>query len=93
MCFYIWLHLQFVRQHECDLMVSQCIQIMMTQIQPYILCNAFNTIRALCIIDQSLADKTLENFSVCLLQNLESLKSSELTRSQKNGAYQAVYGN
>ena len=45
--YYIWLHLQFVREHERDLMAAQRIQIMMTQIQPHFLFNALNTIRAL----------------------------------------------
>ncbi|MBO4331311.1 MAG: histidine kinase, partial [Oscillospiraceae bacterium] len=43
--YYIWLHLQFVREHEQDLMAAQRIQIMMTQIQPHFLFNALNTIR------------------------------------------------
>ena len=34
--YYIWLHLQFVREHENDLMAAQRIQIMMTQIQPLV---------------------------------------------------------
>ena len=41
--YYIWLHLQFVREHERDLMAAQRIQIMMTQIQPHFLFNALNT--------------------------------------------------
>ena len=71
--YYIWLHLQFVREHENDLMASQRIQIMMTQIQPHFLFNALNTIRALYAKDPPLADKTLEDFSTYLRQNLESL--------------------
>ena len=76
--YYIWLHLQFVRQHENDLMASQRIQIMMTQIQPHFLFNALNTIRALYAKDPPLADRTLEDFSTYLRQNLESLNSSQL---------------
>ena len=76
--YYIWLHLQFVREHERDLMAAQRIQIMMTQIQPHFLFNALNTIRALYAKDPPLADKTLENFSTYLRQNLESLSQSEL---------------
>ena len=76
--FYIWLHLQFVREHERDLMAAQRIQIMMTQIQPHFLFNALNTIRALYAKDPPLADKTLEGFSTYLRQNLESLSQADL---------------
>lgn len=76
--YYIWLHLQFVREHERDLMAAQRIQIMMTQIQPHFLFNALNTIRALYAKDSLLADKTLEDFSAYLRQNLESLSQADL---------------
>ena len=76
--YYIWLHLQFVREHERDLMAAQRIQIMMTQIQPHFLFNALNTIRALYAKDPPLADKTLEDFSTYLRQNLEPLNQPDL---------------
>ena len=76
--YYIWLHFQFVREHENDLQAAQRIQIMMTQIRPHFLFNALNTIRALYVKDPSLADKTLEDFSTYLRQNLESLSQTEL---------------
>ena len=75
--YYIWLHQQFVREHEQDLMAEQRIQIMMTQIQPHFLFNALNTIRALYAKDPPLADKTLEDFSTYLRQNLESLRQTD----------------
>jgi len=46
--YFIWLHLQFVREHEKDLMAAQRTKIMMTQIQPHFLFNTLNTIRAVC---------------------------------------------
>ena len=76
--YYIWLHFQFVREHEQDLVATQRIKIMMTQIQPHFLFNALNTIRALYKKDPSLADRTLENFSTYLRQNLESLSQTDL---------------
>ena len=76
--YYIWLHLQFVREHEQDLMAAQRIRIMMTQIQPHFLFNALNTIRVLYAKDPPLADRTLENFSTYLRQNLESLSQTDL---------------
>ena len=89
--YYIWLHLQFVREHERDLMASQRIQIMMTQIQPHFLFNALNTIRALYVKDPPLADQTLENFSVYLRQNLESLSQSDLIPIAKELEHTRLY--
>ena len=89
--YYIWLHLQFVREHENDLMASQRIQIMMTQIQPHFLFNALNTIRALYAKDPPLADKTLENFSTYLRQNLESLSQTDLIPISKEMEHTRLY--
>ena len=89
--YYIWLHLQFVRQHENDLRASQRIQIMMTQIQPHFLFNALNTIRALYAKEPPLADKTLEGFSTYLRQNLESLSQTDLVPVTKELEHTRLY--
>ena len=89
--YYIWLHLQFVREHERDLMASQRIQIMMTQIQPHFLFNALNTIRALYAKDPPLADRTLEDFSTYLRQNLESLNQTDLVPIAKELEHTRLY--
>ena len=89
--YYFWLHLQFVRQHENDLMASQRIQIMMTQIQPHFLFNALNTIRALYAKEPPLADKTLEGFSTYLRQNLESLSQTDLVPVTKELEHTRLY--
>ena len=89
--YYIWLHLQFVRDHERDLMAAQRIQIMMTQIQPHFLFNALNTIRALYAKDPPLADRTLENFSSYLRQNLESLSQTDLLPLSKEMEHTRLY--
>ena len=89
--YYIWLHLQFVREHERDLMAAQRIQIMMTQIQPHFLFNALNTIRALYVKDPPLADRTLEDFSTYLRQNLETLNQIELIPISKELEHTRLY--
>ena len=91
MVYYIWLHLQFVREHERDLMAAQRIQIMMTQIQPHFLFNALNIIRALYAEDPPLADRTLENFSTYLRQNLESLSQTDLISISKELEHTRLY--
>ena len=89
--YYIWLHLQFVREHENDLMAAQRIQIMMTQIQPHFLFNALNTIRTLYAKDPPLADRTLEDFSSYLRQNLESLSQTDLVPVVKELEHTRLY--
>jgi len=89
--YYIWLHLQFVREHEQDLVATQRIQIMMTQIKPHFLFNTLNTIRALYAKDQSLANRTLENFSTYLRQNLESLSQTDLIPVAKELEHTRLY--
>ena len=89
--YYIWLHFQFVREHEKDLQAAQRIQIMMTQIQPHFLFNALNTIRALYAKDPPLADKTLEDFSTYLRQNIESLSQSDLIPVSKELEHTRLY--
>ena len=89
--YYIWLHLRFVREHERDLMAAQRIRIMMTQIQPHFLFNALNTIRALYAKDSPLAERTLEDFSTYLRQNLESLSQTDLIPVSKELEHTRLY--
>lgn len=88
---YIWLHLQFVRAHERDLMATQRIRIMMTQIQPHFLFNALNTIRALYAKDPPMGDHILEDFSTYLRQNLETLNQTGLIPIKKELEHTRLY--
>lgn len=76
--YYIWLHLQFVRDHEQALMAEQRIQIMMTQIQPHFLYNTLSTIQVLCLLDPKKASETTEKFGSYLRQNLNFLQQDHL---------------
>ncbi len=89
--YYIWLHLQFVRAHERDLMATQRIQIMMTQVQPHFLFNALNTIRALYAKDPPMGDRILEDFSTYLRQNLETLDRTDLIPIKKELEHTRLY--
>ncbi len=71
--YYIWLHMQFVREHEEDLKARQRIHIMMSQIRPHFLYNTLSTIQALCSTDPEKAAGVTERFSQYLRQNLDSL--------------------
>ena len=71
--YYIWINLQFVREHERSLHAEQRIQIMMTQIQPHFLYNTIATFKALCRKDPERAAELADKFGVYLRQNLDSL--------------------
>ena len=76
--YYIWLHLQFVREHEEDLKARQRIRIMMSQIQPHFLYNTLSTVQALCHTDPEKAADITGQFSLFLRQNLASLNQPGL---------------
>ena len=72
--YYIWLHLQFVREHEDDLKAQQRMQIMLSQIQPHFLYNTLSAIQYLCEYDPKAAKETTEKFSRYLQGNMSALK-------------------
>ncbi len=89
--FYIWMHLQFVREHENALRAEQRIKIMMSQIQPHFLFNALSTIQALTETDPEKASKVIEEFATYLRQNINSLKQESLIPVQKEIEHTKVY--
>lgn len=89
--YYIWLHLQFVREHEKALIAEQQIQIMMTQMQPHFLYNTLSTIQALCRIDPEKASDTTEKFGIYLQQNLGSINQPELIPIKKELEHTKIY--
>lgn len=89
--YYIWLHLQFVREHERALILEQRIQIMMTQIQPHFLYNTLSTIQALCRIDPEKAFDTTEKFGLYLRQNIDSLNQPDLIPIKKELEHTKIY--
>ena len=88
---YIWLHLQFVAEHEDALMAEQRVQIMMTQIQPHFLYNTLSTIQSLCELDPGKAAEVTANFGMYLRQNLDSLGQSGLISIQKELEHTKIY--
>ena len=89
--YYIWLHLQFVREHEDGLRAEQRIQMMKTQIQPHFLFNTLNTIRAVYTMNPPLADQTLEKFSKYLRQNLDAMEQPDLIPFPKEMEHTRLY--
>ena len=89
--YYIWLHLQFVREHEQALQTEQRIQIMMTQIQPHFLYNTLTTIQSLCRTDPEKAFVVTERFGAYLRQNINSLSQPDLIPLEKELEHTRIY--
>lgn len=89
--FYIWLHLQFVREHENALKAEQRIKIMMSQIQPHFLFNTLSTIQALTEIDPERASRVIEEFALYLRQNINSLNQEDLIPVTKELEHTRIY--
>ena len=89
--YYIWLHLQFVRQHERALQAEQRIQIMMTQIQPHFLYNTIATFRALCKKDPEKAAQVADKFGRYLRQNLDTLDATGLIAFDRELEHTRLY--
>ena len=89
--FYVWLHQQFVREHEEALQAEQRIRIMISQIQPHFLFNTLSTIQALCQIDPKKAADTVGKFGQYLRQNIDSLNQPDLILFEKELEYTKIY--
>ena len=89
--YYIWLHLQFVSEHENDMKAQQRIQIMMSQIQPHFMYNTLATIQALCLSDPQKAFDTTALFSAYLRDNIDSLSKPDLIPVHKELQHTKIY--
>ena len=89
--FYIWMHLQFVREHEKAIRAEQRIKIMMSQIQPHFLFNALSTIQALTETDPERASKVIEEFATYLRQNINSLNQDSMIPVSKEIEHTKTY--
>lgn len=89
--YYIWLHYEFVHEHEDMLMAENRIKIMMSQIQPHFLYNTLSTIQALCVTDPRKAFKTTEMFGTYLRHNIDYLEQPELIPLEKELEHTRIY--
>ncbi|MBE6017920.1 MAG: hypothetical protein E7233_10025 [Lachnospiraceae bacterium] len=89
--FYIWLHLQFVREHEQMLEEQQRVKIMVSQIQPHFLYNTLSTIQALCRIDAEKASEITGKFGTYLRRNIDSLETEDLVPVETELEHTRVY--
>lgn len=70
---YIWLHLQFVREHEETLVAGQRVQLTISQIKPHFLYNSLNAIAALCDKYPQQVKPAITKFARYLRGNMESI--------------------
>ncbi len=89
--YYIWLHLEFVKEHENALMAEQRIKIMMSQIQPHFLYNTLATIQSLCLTEPKKAAAVTGKFGSYLRSNLDSLEKPDLIPIEKELEHTKVY--
>ncbi|MCR5635620.1 MAG: histidine kinase [Clostridiales bacterium] len=89
--YYIWLHLQFVHEHEKAFMAEQRIRIIMSQIQPHFLYNTLSSIQALCRIDPEQAFNVTEKFGTYLRQNIDTLDKPQLIPFKNELEHTQVY--
>ena len=71
--YYIWLHLQFVREHERALLTGQRVQLTLSQIKPHFLYNALNSISALSVEEPQRVKPAIDSFAEYLRGNMESI--------------------
>ena len=80
--YYIWLHLQFVREHEEDLEAKQRIRIMVSQMKPHFIYNSLNVIASY-LDEPDKAEEAMENFTGFLRGSIDLLDSTECIRAEQ----------
>ncbi len=89
--YYIWLYLEFVREHENALLAEQRIKIMISQIQPHFLYNTLTTIQSFCLQDPKIAFEITGKFGAYLRNNIDSLEQANLIPIKKELEHTRIY--
>ena len=89
--YYIWLHLQFVRDHERELKDGQRVQIMLSQIKPHFLYNALGAIEELCESNPQMAKTATVTFSRYLRGNMTSIGATDSIPFEKELSHTKLY--
>lgn len=91
--YYIWLHLQFVREHEDAIVTGQRVQQMLSQIKPHFLHNALTLIVDLCDTAPQKAKEATVEFSMYLRGNMESIDKTGPIPFEKELEHTKLYLN
>lgn len=89
--FYVWIHLQFAREHERALMEEQKVQLAIAQVQPHFLYSVLTTIQSLCMTNPDKAREVTERFGTYLQQNNDSLNIDQLIPFSKELEHTKTY--
>ena len=89
--YYIWLHLQFVKDHERDLRAQQRIELMMGQIKPHFLYNILGAIEELCDSDPKAAKEATVKFSRYLRGNMDTVLSEKVVSFENELSHVNLY--
>ena len=89
--YYIWLHLQFVREHEDGLRAGQRVQIMLSQIKPHFLYNALGAIEELCDSDPPKAKEATVKFSEYLRGNMNAISAEGMIPFEQELSHTKMY--
>ncbi len=89
--YYIWLHMQFVREHEKGLMMEQRVGMMLTQIKPHFLYNSLGAIEELCDSDPKAAKAATVKFSRYLRGNMDSISDEGVIPFEKELSHTKLY--
>ena len=89
--YYIWLHLQFVREHEQTLVAGQRVQLMLSQIKPHFLHNALAVIAELCDSDPETAKAATIMFSKYLRGNMSSIDEAQAIPFERELGHTRIY--
>lgn len=89
--YYIWVHLQLVREHEKELRDAQRIEIMMSQIKPHFLYNSLGAIEELCESDPKKAKEATATFSRYLRGNMSSISMTDAIPFEKELSHTRLY--
>ena len=89
--YYIWLHQQYVREHEQALREGQRVQLMLSQIKPHFLHNALTVIVGLCDTDPNRAKQATLKFAKYLRGNMDSIEEAGLIPFEKELKHTRLY--
>lgn len=89
--FYIWIHIQFVREHEKALKDGQRLQLMLSQIKPHFLYNSLGAIEELCDSNPKAAREATAVFARYLRGNMNSISEEGSIPFEKELSHTRFY--
>ena len=89
--YYVWLHLQFVQEHEKEIVASQRTKIMLHQIKPHFIFNSLEVVRRLYKKTPKEADEAMVKLERYLRANIDALSQDRLVPFQTELRHTKLY--